>query len=160
MNTYQKILTLSVVVLIGLNIILVGVIWKNNPTRNHEKFEMRKRDRLNGFLKEILGLDQNQIEDFRLAQKQHQVKMNELDREMRKLNGAMHEIIVNEKTNQELTISDKIDSVHLLIKTENIDFVKVLSDLCRDDQKSRLLKMLHELPDRRGFRGERGRNDR
>ncbi len=155
MNTYQKILTVSVVVLVILNVSLLAMVWQKRSARDKRFKKEPNRFKTEQLIQKRLNLDSDQKEAFTKLQKAHQKKLRALGRETRLLNRELHRAIVNDQPEVEANISEKMDSLHQLMKQENFDHIRSLSQICRPDQREKLLKVLDDLPDRMGHRGHK-----
>ena len=156
MNTYQKLLTGAVVVLVLINIVLLGIVWNKSNRKVTDRFGESRGYRMNRFFENELKLDSDQMNRFVQLQKDHQRKMKNFSKETRQLNRQLHRAIVNQEVENEKTIDRKMDSLHQLVKEENFEHIRSMTQICRPDQKEKLLEVLDKLPDRRGFKGQEG----
>ena len=158
MNSMQKILVSLVVLLILINVVLIGFIWRNRPSRFDPFRPMPMRTE--SFFENQLDFDEDQLTAFRSRMVEHKLRMDELQREIRLVNRDLHEaIILNQEEKEEVT-SQKLDSLAALIKLETTDHIRSLATICRPEQRARLIEALNRLPDRRGNRGQKLRRRR
>ena len=155
MNTFQKTLTVSVILLVILNLTLLVVMWKKNSDPGRRFVKERPGQRMGQMVKNRLGLDPDQKKEFMRLHRAHQQKLKEMGRETRLLNRQLHRAIVNGDSLAESEVSEKMDSLHILLKNENFDHIRSITKLCRPEQQERLLKFLDEMPDRHGHLGKK-----
>ena len=128
---------------------LLSSWWDDGPEDGHDYH----RNRTDNFLRSELALTDEQLTAFRNLQAGHRSNMRELGRGMRQLNQRLHQAIIDGRVEEEVVISEEMDSIHFLMRSGTSEYIRSLSRLCTDEQRPKLLEVLNEIPDHHGHRG-------
>ncbi len=144
MNTYQKILTGVVILLIIVNMILLGFIWRNRPGKGPRRDQPPRHEMQGHFFQRELDLNRDQAAMFREAFRDHQRKMFELNRQMRLLKREINRAIIIEDTSGLQMNYQKFYGLQKKVEVESSRFISSISAICNDEQKEKLLRIFDE----------------
>lgn len=155
----QKRLTMTVIIiLILLNLTILTLLWLGRPTRLRTEAPppALEKQRLQHLLRDELGFDQRQIEQFQYLQKMHRDQVRVLQDEIQQLKKQMFDAVLDDNPNPVLSDSllqlsqDKQAEIERLTFQHFVDLKK----LCSPEQQDKLQLLIHDMF-RRPPQGER-----
>ncbi len=149
MNTFQKILIGSVVLLMIINIILVSYIWRNRQGNPHR--ERRKREMRDEMLQRRLEMEHLEMEKLRSAFGAHEKEMEALAKGLRQTQQELRKSALRGDTARIRQLRNELEIQQDKVNQEVIDFFSNLSTDLEAEQKEKLEEMLNR---------ERGRHRR
>ncbi len=152
-----KVLWISVIVLIILNLTTLGALWM---TRTHTTLTktVKREDTRGKYLKEKLKLSDDQVSKFseiKMRQKEQlDQKFNEIGQLREKLMAMMQEKDFNDSA---LVITEKIGKIQSEIEELNYEHFRSLLNICDIDQKKTFVETMKKAFGNRHDRGYRQR---
>ncbi len=143
-------LMIVVIILVILNITTLTFLWlgkpKNPSPREFVRNKIEEPKRIKTLLKNELGFDEQQSEEYLKLRKDHRRKIDKLNFAIRKIKKQMFDEAFKEGSNVAIS-----DSLLNLAQTKQAEiesltfqhFVK-LKNLCRPNQKNKLQLLIHE----------------
>lgn len=137
--------------LIIVNVAVILIIWFGRPGQqgadrisNNPESE---RTHLKEMLKNDLGFDESQIEQYLSLRAAHKIQVDSIQTEIRKVKKEMFDEVLNDNPQPFLSDSLLKISQNLQIKIEELTFNHFLDlkKLCRPDQYGKLKILIHEL---------------
>lgn len=137
-----------IAILLVTNIATVASILYHINTEDHTKstgtVEMPGEQRTK-FLKDQLGLDESQMEEFRNINRNYNRSANPITWKLNDLRKEMLEEMAKEQPdeNQLEIITEEIGALHKQLKGVTIDFYLQMKSVCNEEQKTKLYQIFH-----------------
>ena len=144
-------LKMAVMILVVLNILALTFLWlgrpKNHPPEEFLRNPIEDNRRIMVMLKDELGFDDRQAEEYLELRKNHRIAVDKLEREIRRIKKQMFDEALKEGTN--IAISDSLLN---LAQTKQAEIEKLtfqhfveLKNLCGPEQKDKLQNLIHKI---------------
>ncbi len=146
----QKQLTMVVIVLLVLlNVITLTILWLGCPTRLRTETPLpaQERQRLQHLLRDELGFDQRQIDQFQRLQKAHRDQVRVLQDEIQQLKKQMFDAVLCDNPQPTLSDSLLILTQEKQAEIERLTFQHFvdLKKLCSPEQQDKLQLLIHDM---------------
>lgn len=141
--TKSKLLSVSVVALIALNLMFIGFqFFKSEPPhdRRHLPPHHRKESPRDYIIKK-LDLNDTQIVDYESLIDSHRTHITKTEQQLHTLKQQLFELLADSNTTKEKELLHRIGNLNNDIDSLHMDHFKALKALCREDQ----LKSFDEL---------------
>ena len=164
MNKQNRIWIALVVILVIINLVSLVFLWQGRAFSlqgaDHRPEDV-KADRTENLLKRNLRLDQNQIQQFRDARKEHFRKIRPIESELKARKKELFEMNTRglSAANSEETMKE-IASLHLKIDSLTYEHFSELRSYCREDQMDEFNQFLKRMLGREFGERRQGRKGR
>jgi len=153
-------LGLVVILLVLLNLTTLTMLWIGRPERQAPlrgpRNLIEEQHRIQQLLKEELGFDEAQIEQYLQMRRKHGERVRQLDEEIRQLKKQMFDEVLQE--NPQPTLSDSLlkltQEKQLQIERLTFQHFLDLKKICKPEQQDKLKLLMHEM-----FRRQPARHD-
>ena len=149
MNKYQKVLVISVIVLMTINILLIGFIWMNRPGGKQRGHRGGPRQGMESHvIPRELGFDQQRTVAFRQMFQSHRETMRSLQRNARLKKRQIHLAIVEGDSSNYTMAYSEFRELQDQMEGESTRFISSVAAICDAEQKDRLIQLLNRSLDR------------
>jgi len=144
----NKNLTITIVVLVILNLITVSLLWLGKPKHNAPRGAENVIDEkvhVQNLLKEELGFNEKQTQKYLQLRSEHHRQTRKLHDELNMLKREMFDKILEDETSTELSDSLLSLTLEKQSQIEKLTFNHFLSlkKICNSDQQKNLKTLMH-----------------
>ena len=155
--TKIKLLTISVIGLLGINILMVSWFFMQKPANNNLSSFSKPPAGPKMIIIGQLKFDQNQVAKYEVLIKEHRLMIRNLNDTISVTKNALYETLKNENVKDQDSLIEKIASLHRDIESTHYKHFVDIRNLCKPSQINNFNNLTEDLanyftPQRKGLR--------